>query len=90
MTTNELEPVDYYCRHCDSAMEETECESPYCTGYRCLNCGAGCDFYEQAEGFCATAVLRSAIDENIDRYARVTIRNRRPIRTIHLPEGDCS
>lgn len=39
----EVEPVDYYCRACDSAMEDTRCDARYCAGYRCLGCSAGCD-----------------------------------------------
>lgn len=29
----EIEPVDYFCNHCDSAMSSTD------YGYECLNCG---------------------------------------------------
>lgn len=53
----ELEPVDYYCGLCDSAMEWTACHAPLCRGYRCLNCGAGCDLYAAPEnGECALSL----------------------------------
>jgi hypothetical protein len=36
-----IEPVDFYCRHCDSAMEIVACDEPYCPGWHCMLCGAG-------------------------------------------------
>jgi len=50
----ELEPVDFYCPQCDSAMEWTACTAPGCTGYRCLNCDSGCDLDDRPQhGRCA-------------------------------------
>lgn len=57
MTLIELEPVDYYCEKCDSAMEWTACHAPYCLGYRCLNCDCGCDLHAEPEdGECARSL----------------------------------
>lgn len=55
MTTIELEPVDFYCPECDSIMDETRCNAPRCNGYRCVNCGAGCDV-GTPEGRCGRAL----------------------------------
>lgn len=90
MTGIELEPVDFFCPYCDSAMEWTTCDAPLCTGYRCLNCAAGCDLYQQPEhGRCAQMLLTMspavAADRRDDR--RLSHRFRRPIT---LPRGECS
>lgn len=92
MTVIELEPVDYYCSHCDSAMEWTACVAPFCRGYRCLNCGSGCDLYEDAEaGDCATALasMPYAQAKDIREERRLSFRYGCPVRTIRLP-GECS
>lgn len=90
MISIEIEPVDYYCHLCDSALEYTGCESPYCSAYRCLNCGAGCDVGELDAGHCAVAVDRMTYAQ---RHRMWEERHRawglqRPLRTVHLPEKD--
>ena len=92
MTVIELEPCDYYCRFCDSAMEWTACDAPFCMGYRCLNCGAGCDLYQDPEsGRCAIALasMPHALAADIREERRLSYRFNRPVRTIFSP-GECS
>lgn len=88
MSTIELEPVDYYCQYCDSAMEATGCTAPHCPGYRCMNCRAGCDLEELDDGFCGMALadLSWAQAEEIREEALMRRYYRRPIRTVHLPD----
>jgi hypothetical protein len=81
----EVEEIDYYCHLCDSMMELTECESPYCTGYRCLGCDAGCDLYTRAHGECATALAITTPYAELLREYETRVYYRRPVRTVHLP-----
>jgi hypothetical protein len=53
MTRIELEPVEWYCDKCDSAMYWTGCVAPFCDGFRCLNCDRGCDIADE-NGYCGT------------------------------------
>lgn len=53
MTIIELEPVEWFCDKCDSAMEWTGCSAPFCDGFRCMNCGRGCDI-DNENGYCGT------------------------------------
>lgn len=86
----ELEPVDYYCRRCDSVMDQTGCEAPRCLGYRCLGCGYGCDLHDDPEdGDCAIALASMPHALTRDTYFRARGRLR-PIRTVHLPGEECS
>jgi hypothetical protein len=92
MTVIEIEPVDYYCPHCDSAMEWTACRAPYCRGYRCLGCGAGCDLYAAGEdGACAVALatLPPSLAAEMREERRLSYRHGRPVRTVRLP-GECA
>lgn len=92
MTIIELEPVDYYCENCDSAMEWTACDAPHCRGYRCMGCGAGCDLSENPEaGRCAVSLvsLPYAVAVDIREQRRLSTRYGRPVRTVRLP-GECS
>lgn len=58
MTLIELEPVDYYCPTCESAMTWTACGVPSCLGYRCLNCAQGCDIITNPDnGRCARLLV---------------------------------
>lgn len=90
MSIIEVEPVDYYCRRCDSAMEQTGCEAPRCLGYRCLGCDSGCDLHDE-DGNCALALAslpyRWAEGVTYELYAGWYSR---PIRTVHLPGEECS
>jgi hypothetical protein len=92
VTVIELEPVDYYCMSCDSAMEWTACHAPFCRGYRCLNCGAGCDLNEAPDdGACVTALatMSYAVAEDLRDDRRLSIRRHHPSRTLRL-SGECS
>jgi hypothetical protein len=91
MTVIELEPVDFYCRACDSAMEWTACNAPACTGYRCLGCGTGCDLYDTPDtGACAVALatMPYALAHHIREEHRAW-GLRRPVRALRL-SGECS
>ena len=88
----ELEPVDYYCPQCDSAMEWTACYAPTCKGYRCLNCDAGCDLYDETEdGQCARAIagMPWTLIHDMREERRLYFQSGRPVRTVRLP-GECS
>lgn len=91
MTVIELEPVDYYCPRCDSAMDWTACNAPYCAGYRCPNCHAGCDLYQHDNGLCASALasMPYALAHELREERRISARHGRPVRTVRLP-GECS
>lgn len=91
MTIIELEPVDYWCQHCDSAMEWTACDAPRCTGYRCMGCGEGCDIYdEDGDGACSRALQNMpwALAHDRREERRIACRTGRPVRTVRLP-GEC-
>lgn len=91
MTVIELEPVDFYCRACDSAMEWTACDAPACSGYRCLGCDTGCDLYDDPDGgACAVALatMSYALAQEIRQEHRAR-GLRRPVRPPRLP-GECS
>lgn len=88
----ELEPVDFYCQYCDSAMEWTTCQAPMCRGYRCLACGDGCDLYEDpAGGRCVRGLagMSYALAEEIREERRIGFRYGCRVRTVHLPR-ECS
>ena len=92
MTVIELEPVDYFCPHCDSATEWTGCRAPHCPGFYCRNCGRGCDLIEESDqGRCvaALAALPYPQAQDLRDERQLSIRYRRPIRTVRLP-GDCA
>lgn len=92
MSVIELEPVDFYCTRCDSAMEWTACDAPPCQGYRCLNCGHGCDLYQRPDnGVCATALasMPYALAAEIRDERRLAYRFNRPVKTILHP-GECA
>lgn len=87
----DIEPVDYYCHYCDSAMEATGCEAPHCSSYRCLNCRAGCDLEELDDGVCAVAITTMSYAQRRQRREeRQHHYYGRPMRTVHLPEMDRS
>lgn len=83
----EIEPVDYYCQHCDSAMEYTACEAPGCSQYRCLNCRAGCDLEELDDGWCAVTISTMTYAQRLAAQEERHLRreHRRPVRTVNLP-----
>lgn len=83
----EIEPVDFYCNFCDSAMEYTACEAPGCSQYRCLSCRGGCDLEELDDGLCATRMDSMTYAERIaaQEERRLRAEHHRPVRTVHLP-----
>ncbi len=91
MSVIELEPVDYYCPHCDSAMEWTACDAPGCPAYRCLNCPFGCDLNDHPDdGACAIALAKNVSALAGQYYKMRPWRYyRRPLRTVPFP-GECS
>lgn len=83
----EIEPVDYYCRACDSAMVETGCGAPGCAGYACLLCKEGCDLEWADQGHCVVAIEHMGYAQRLARQEerRLTHRHGRPVRTVSLP-----
>jgi hypothetical protein len=58
-----------FCEDCTSPLYDTGCDAPGCRGYRCGNCGTGCDAeFDNESGRCATAL---AAEGDEDRDARV-------------------
>lgn len=90
MTILELDPVDYYCPHCDSAMEWTACNAPLCAGYQCLGCRFGCDLYRNRDdGDCVTALATASCAQAAEIYELRAWRYSRPRKEVALP-GECS
>lgn len=44
------------CADCGQVMLDTGCDAPRCLGYRCNDCGTGCDIDLDDEGGCASAL----------------------------------
>lgn len=54
-----------YCTDCEEPRYDTGCDARGCDGWRCNNCGTGCDVDIDDEGRCATA-LAAEPDEDYD------------------------
>ena len=58
-----------HCSECEEPLYDTGCDAPGCLGYRCGNCGTGCDIdIAPEDGTCARALAEEG-DE--DYTARV-------------------
>lgn len=86
MTTIQLEPVDYYCNECDSILDATGCPSPYCNGYRCNNCGTGCDV-STPDGHCERTTRVRTYLERRQRWAWLA--TQRAPREFPFRGGEC-
>jgi hypothetical protein len=50
---------------CGEPLCDTGCDAPCCAGYRCIDCGTGCDLDLDDTGRCATALAEES-DEDHD------------------------
>ena len=55
---------------CGNPMYDTGCDAPGCPGYRCDNCGTGCDVDLDDSGRCATALAEESDEDYAARVDR--------------------
>ncbi len=63
--TGTLGVVSEFCTDCGEPLYDTGCGADGCLGYRCDNCGTGCDVDLDDSGRCATALAEES-DEDYD------------------------
>jgi hypothetical protein len=57
-----------FCGECEEPLYDTGCDAPGCLGYRCVNCGTGCDIdIAPEDGTCAGRVASESDEEYTER-----------------------
>jgi hypothetical protein len=66
-STGTLGIVSEYCPDCGEPLYDTGCGADGCLGYRCNDCGTGCDVDLDEGGRCATALAEESDEDNAER-----------------------